>query len=101
MRIVSIVFLLVVSVFVAGCQSSQSNNTSGSSNAQPGIEDKVGTTTKTGVISQAGETFFLQESGKQPEPVESYSVDLSQYVGKTVTVSGQFSGNTLFVGSIE
>lgn len=67
----------------------------------PAATEKSGTTTKTGKISQMGEKFFLQEAGDTPKEVESYAVDLSKYVGKTITVSGQYSGDTLFVGSVK
>lgn len=62
---------------------------------------KVGTTTKTGKISNSGGVFYLQEAGQTPKEIDSYAIDLTEYVGQTVTASGQYSGDTLFVGSIE
>ena len=64
-------------------------------------KEKVGDTTITGKITKAGDKYFITVSGKQPQELDSYSVDLSQYVGKTVTVIGQYSGDTLFVGKIK
>lgn len=67
----------------------------------PTANQKVGTTTKTGVISSSGGVFYLQEAGQALKEIDSYTVELSEYVGQTVTVSGQYSGDTLFVGTIE
>ena len=67
----------------------------------PVAADKAGITTKTGEISSTGGRYYLQESGQSPKEIDSYVVELETYVGQTVTVSGQYSGDTLFVGSIE
>lgn len=68
----------------------------------PGMEiEKKGDTTLTGTLTNRGGKYFLEVSGKQPQEVESYSVDLASYVDKTVTITGQFSGSTLFAGKIE
>ncbi len=97
------VLLITGTVFLSGCtQSSAPVDTSGASQeGAPAADQKSGDTIKKGVISQNGGSFFLQETGSQPELIESYSVDLSEYVGQTVTVTGQYSGDTLFVGKIE
>lgn len=70
------------------------------SGSVPAADQKSGDTVKTGVISMAGGKFFLAEVGMSPKEVESYVVDLAEYVGQTVTVTGQYSGDTLFVGEI-
>lgn len=67
----------------------------------PSATEKSGTTTKTGKITSNGGVFSLQEAGQTPKEIDSYAVDLSKYVGKTVTVTGQYSGDTLFVGSVK
>ena len=66
-----------------------------------GTTEKVGDTTKTGTISFTDGRYFLAEAGQTPKEIDSYAVDLSSYVGQKVTVTGQYSGDTLFVGSIE
>lgn len=105
-----IVVFVVVTATLTACTHTQSGQvvTPGGNGDQaatngnaPAADQKSGDTTKTGVITQAGEAFFLTESGQQPLPIDSYAVDLSSYVGKTVTVTGQYSGNELFVGSVE
>jgi hypothetical protein len=77
-------------------KSVQKNPTTSSSTTQ-----KTGTTTKTGIISSSGGVFYLQESGQTPKEIDSYAINLVDYLGQSVTVSGQYSGDTLFVGSIE
>jgi hypothetical protein len=69
--------------------------------AVPAAAEKSGTTTKFGTISSSGGRFYLQEAGQNPLEIDSYVVELSEYVGQTITVSGQYSGDTLFVGSVE
>lgn len=82
----------------AGC-ASQTNAPQGDTQI-PAATDKQGDTTQTGMLTEINGQYFLQQSGGLPEQVESLSVDLSGYVGKNVTVTGQYSGDTLFIGSI-
>ncbi len=63
--------------------------------------EKSGDTTKTGTVAENEGRFYLQGSGPAPQEIDSYTVDLKSYVGQTVTVTGQYSGDTLFVGSIK
>lgn len=77
-------------------KSVQKNPTTSSTTTQ-----KTGTTTKTGLVSSSGGVFYLQESGQTPKEIDSYAINLADYLGQSVTVSGQYSGDTLFVGSIE
>lgn len=67
----------------------------------PAANQKAGMTTKTGELSKKGSAYYLEEAGQSPKEVDSYTVELDTYVGQTVTVSGQYSGDTLFIGSIE
>jgi hypothetical protein len=67
----------------------------------PKAEEKRGDTVKSGVITSAGSSFFIKTAAGQPELIESYAYDLADYVGQNVTVTGQYSGDTLFVGKIE
>lgn len=68
---------------------------------QTAVEQKVGDTSKTGILVQKGSQYFLQDAQQNLLPLDSYSYDLAQYVGKTVTVTGQYSGDTLFVGKLQ
>lgn len=69
--------------------------------ATPSVQ-KVGDTTKSGTIVQlSGKYYLQQQGGAQPQPIDSYNINLSSYVNKQVTVTGQYSGDTLFVGKIQ
>lgn len=88
-------------LFTACIKSAETTTPVNNSGTAPAATEKSGDTVKTGVISEVGGIFMLKEGAKQPIEIESYAVDLSAYVGQTVTVTGQYSGDTLFVGSVE
>ncbi len=94
--LVVVACLLVVFLLGKGVLSNLKNTAVPAESSQ-----KVGTTTKTGVISVSSGVFYLQEAGQTPKEIDSYTVELGDYVGQSVTVSGQYSGDTLFVGSVE
>ncbi len=85
-------------IFLSGCSAASAPSASSDT---PVTTEKSGTTTKSGKITKAGAKYFLTENGKQPQEIDSYSVDLSTQVGKTVKVTGQYSGDTLFVDQAE
>jgi hypothetical protein len=99
-----------MTVSFAGCskqfpalntQSPSTTQTQSGSDLSPSPVTKVGKTTKTGQVIQLGGKYNLQQTGQSPIPIDSYSVDLSTYLGKTVTITGEYSGDTLFVGAIQ
>ncbi|GIK84507.1 MAG: hypothetical protein BroJett025_11290 [Patescibacteria group bacterium] len=63
-------------------------------------EQKNAVITVTGTLSKNGELFFVTDAAGTIHDVETYAVAFDEYVGQTVTVSGQYSGNTLFVTEI-
>lgn len=104
MKIVFPLVVIVCAVVVSGCMPGSDNSTSAPSQTEqsaPAANEKSGDTSKTGTISTSEGRYFLQESGGTPEEIESYAVELEEYVGQTVTVTGQYSGDTLFVGSVQ
>jgi hypothetical protein len=96
--------LVLFGITLSGCINN-ANQTPAATNqgdtTKPAIEQKQGDTTITGTITKAGSSFFITEAGKAPKGIDSYAIDLSQYEGQTVTITGQYSGDTLFVGKIE
>lgn len=89
-------FLLIFSMFLVGCTTDSNQPES-----QPSqLEQKQGDTEVTGKIGGSEGSYFIQVSGLAPTMIDSYAVDLSQYVGQTLTVVGQYSGDTLFVGEV-
>lgn len=65
------------------------------------LETESPNVTLTGNLTQAGNRFSLTSTGQAPIELDSRKVDLSSYAGKTVTVTGQYSGTTLFIDKIE
>lgn len=97
----NLLIILLAGVVFSACTNSTTTPTDSGSSQVPAADQKVGDTSKTGTISQSGSTFFINVTGQEPEIIESYAVELTDYVGKNVTITGQYSGDTLFVGSIE
>jgi hypothetical protein len=93
------VTLCIMSLSFAGCAKNASAPVPSPSPVADSSE-KVGTTTKSGKVSKVGNSFLLQ-SGNQSIGLDSYSIDLSAYVDQQVTVSGQYSGDTLFVTTVQ
>jgi len=54
----------------------------------------------TGKIIVSGDVVNISSSGKIIE-ITSRKIDLKQYSGQQVTVTGEFSGTTLFVDRVE
>lgn len=105
-KIFSLSLILFSAILFSACTAKESSinetglktNTTG---IDPAADQKSGDTAKTGTITTAGGKFFLTEVGQPPKEVESYQVQLGDYVGQTVTVIGQYSGDTLFIGSVK
>lgn len=62
---------------------------------------KKGDTTKTGKVVQISGKYYIQVVGQPPAQIDSYTVNLSSYVNQNVKITGEYSGDTLFVGKIE
>lgn len=70
--------------------------------SESGEEVMSGDVTKTGKLQQSqGDDYnhIILSEGKAIG-VASQSLDLDQYVGKTVSVTGQYSGTTLYADSV-
>lgn len=96
----SLVLLFIVA-FCTGIFSAcvKGNSTTDSMNST-GLEQKNQDITLSGILSKNGELYFITDSVGKIHDVETYSVDFGSYVGKQVTATGQYSGNTLFVTEI-
>lgn len=73
----------------------------GACTAKPAdIQTENPNVTLTGTVIQAGGGYSLRgETGTTV--LESRQINLGQYAGKPVTVTGQYSGTTLFVDKVE
>ena len=98
MRLYTATALVVGSIFLAGCMAG--TTPAPSTGTTPGIEEKQGDTTKTGVLVKQGEKYYIKLPSGMMEEVDTYAVTFSEYENSTVTVTGQYSGDTLFVGEI-
>lgn len=69
--------------------------------AAPTVEKKALNTTLRGTITKAGQKYFLKSPGQATTELDSYTVKLDLFVDKTVSVTGQYSGTTLFVDTVQ
>ncbi|MBT3249653.1 MAG: hypothetical protein HN846_03555 [Candidatus Pacebacteria bacterium] len=97
----SLLIILFAGYIFSACTQTATTPVNQNSGQVPAADQKVGDTSKTGMISQSGSVFFINVMGQEPEIIESYSMELADYVGQTITVTGQYSGDTLFVGSVD
>ncbi len=84
--------MLVSAIFLGGCNLV----------AQPAdVATENPVVNITGKIVVAGTTFSIVDSSGKTTEITSRKVDLKLYNGKQVTVTGEFSGTTLFVDSVK
>ncbi len=86
--------LIVASLLLGGCTPSAPSPTTNLETESPNVS-------LTGTVIQAGTKFSLNQPGKPPVELDSRKITLPNYVGQTVTVTGQYSGTTLFVDKVE
>lgn len=100
--IIAVVLICLVGLGL-GAYLVLSKNAVGSTPSVPKTQESQNTTI-TGVLSPGGtakdDYKHVITAGNKITGVSSYSVSLDQYVGKTVTVTGQFSGTTLYADTI-
>lgn len=83
--------LFVMATFLGGCGVAQPADMATESPTQ----------TVSGTLYKVGESYsFVDSSGKTID-LDARRVDLSKYAGKSVTITGEYSGTTLFVDKIE
>lgn len=93
--------VLVSGLLLAGCLESKVDTTTTTKSTGSAIDQKKGDTTLSGTLTKTGDQFTLTAPGQSPKTLDSYKIDLNQYAGKKVKVTGQYSGDTLFVSLIE
>lgn len=91
-------FLLSATVLLSACTTAP---TAVTEEQAPGMTtEKQGDTTLNGTLTKLDEKYYIQSPGQPQQEVDSYSIELDEYTGKSVSATGQFSGTTLFVGTI-
>lgn len=96
-------FLIGAAAFIAACTGQSTDDYSVNYDASSGlaIEEKQGDTTLRGTIKAAGSNYFLMLDDGSRIELDSYAITLQDYAEQRVTITGQYSGDTLFVGAIE
>ena len=87
----TILGVFLISGFLFGGCAPSSQSTS---------QEQAPVTTLTGTISKKADVFILTEKTGKTDTINSYTAKLDQYIGKTITVSGQYSGTTLYVDTV-
>ena len=101
MRHLLLVSLLFVSaILLTGCSLGTTPTTAGDSTPNSVVE-KRGDTVKSGKLLRRNAVFMIETAPGVTEAVDSVAIDLSAYENQQVTITGQYSGDTLFVGKIE
>jgi len=94
-----IIFLVLITSFVLFSACTQANNAFDSTSADQ-LEQKNQSFSLSGILSKNGDIFFITDESGVIHDIESYSVEFDNFLGKQVTVNGQYSGNTFFVAEI-
>lgn len=89
--------IVLSAVVFAGCQPATTTTPSES----PAAEQKSGFTTVTGTVKASGKSSAIITTSSGAISVETYAVDFTQYDGQTVTATGKYSGDTLFISEIQ
>ncbi len=95
---------LSVSFLLSGCSLGSVPTTADQNSQQEqngATEEKRGDTTKTGTILNKSGIFFIETAPGKLEAIDSLAVDLAAYEDQQVTIVGQYSGDTLFVGKVQ
>ena len=103
MRIFQLIFVFLAAGLVfSACTTQPSVPAADTTPSQiEETQELTETTVKTGRVEQIGDSFYLTQPSGEKIALDSYSVRLSDYVNATHTVTGQYSGDTLSVGSIK
>lgn len=91
--------VLVACTPLGSAPTNNSNPTETTTEADSELTEKSGFTTLSGTISDQGAGFILR-TGSETIVVQSLSYDLNEYVGQSVTVTGKYSGDELFISEL-
>jgi len=95
-----LIVLIMSGLVLGGCVKTESTTSTDSETQVPAAEEKSGDTVKSGMLVKQGTKYYIKSPAGIMDEVESYAVNFSEYENKSVTVTGQYSGDTLFAGSI-
>lgn len=95
-----VILVLFAAVVLGACTLGTSSTTAEDTPANAAAQ-KQGDTTKTGTIRKQGTLYTIETAPGQYETIDSLAVDLAAYENQSVKITGQYSGDTLFVGKVE
>lgn len=98
-QLFSIFFVIFTATILFSACTPNQKNAPDYADTQSELEQKSGFTSLTGTLRLQANLFLL-ETTTGPVALKSFDVDLNNYVGKNVTVSGKYSGDELFVSEI-
>lgn len=100
-KLLSLTSLLLIVLFLSACTKSvEDYSATYDSGGGLKIEEKQGTTEVRGKVVKTGSTFYLLLDDNSRLEIDSYAINLADYTDERVTIMGQYSGNTLFVGEV-
>jgi hypothetical protein len=89
-----IALVLTTALLMGGCAGGANQTESTTAGEESPVK------TLSGTVMVSGKTISLTNQGVITE-ITSRKVDLTQYNGKQVSVTGQFSGSTLYVDQVD
>ncbi len=92
--------VLIAGMVFSGCSLGTGPTTA--EDSKPSVAaQKQGDTRKSGTVRKQGAVFMIETGPGTFESIDSLAVDLAAYENQVVTITGQYSGDTLFVGKVE
>lgn len=95
-RSILLATVLTTSLLFGGCSLSTQSTPTPSSQQKKNIN-----TTLEGTIVQTPTGLAIQTGAPTPTGVDSYDLPMKNYLQQKVRITGQYSGDTLFVDKIE
>lgn len=101
-KYVQISLVILMAVFFSGCSLLPKVNQDVEQEVQMnGLEEKNQVFEISGTVSQTPTGYIVTTPAGKITAIESYSVDFASFVGSSVTLSGEYSGDTFFVTKVE
>lgn len=96
----SLIFLVIFATFLSGC-TQKVNDGAINILSNPELENKNQEVVLSGLLTHPGDLYLITTNSGKIQDLESYTINFDDYVGKNVEVTGEYSGNTLFVTEIK
>lgn len=95
-RIFMPAILLTTSLMLGGCSLSNQSTPTPAQQQKKNIN-----TTLEGTVVQTATGFAIQTNAPTPTGIDSYEIPIKNYLQQKVRMTGQYSGDTLFVDKVE